>query len=202
MSRNWWLLLAIALGFFVVWLLWPRGGSAASPSATPKPFDARLYMGTWHERARMDSFFEPPELACVTATYGGLTADNSFDVVNRGVMLNCEERVTRGRASPSGEPGQFLVSFPPYGMGDYRILDVQADPTRTQYTQSIVGSAKRDLLWVLMRDPKVEVDYERVWAIAKESGYSDAGLAKLRRDVPTDGCCGKKGGAAAPLSQS
>ena len=145
-------------------------------------FDARRYLGTWYEIARLDHSFER-DLTHVRATYSPM-ADGRIEVVNRGYDSRVKSwQEIRGTARLAGEPelGSLLVSFfPPFEAGYHVIaLDRQA------YRWAIVAGPNRKFLWVLSRTPRIDPALRgKLWHIVEEAGYDPGLLIKVPQDRP------------------
>lgn len=138
------------------------------------------YAGRWFELARLSSPFEFGCARNATATYLP-QPDGRLQVVNR-----CETRRGRARQAQgvarvvhgSGNSKLRLSFAPrllrwlPFAWADYWILDVLPD-----YSAAIVGTPRRDGLWLLARSPSLAPEAtERLLARAAAQGYDIAAL--------------------------
>lgn len=134
--------------------------------------DQARYLGLWHEQARLPNSFEE---GCqrATAEYA-LRDDGLISVVNTCFEANGEQRVARGRARPTGEPGEGKLEVSFFGpfWAKYWVLD-----RGENYEWSIVGEPEGRYLWVLTRDreitPAMRAAFERR---ITELGYRPAEL--------------------------
>ncbi len=124
---------------------------AQEPNTTPADeLDLERYLGTWHETARFNNFFERG-LHAVTALYERM-ADGRIRVTNSGTAADGVRHDATGVAQQQegGTGGELEVSFvPPYNhfFSDYRVLYVTPD-----YSGALVSDADGDMLWLLERD--------------------------------------------------
>ncbi len=155
---------------------------AAHIDTTPtKELDLSRYLGTWHETARLENFFERG-LHAVTALYEKM-ADGHIRVTNSGTAADGVRHDVVGvarTAEGASSPGDLEVSFvPPYShfFSDYRILYVTPD-----YTGALVSDADGDNLWLLERsapgNPSVR---ERLLDEARQRGFD---VTELIYDSP------------------
>lgn len=154
-----------------------------TPRTVPS-VDLTRYSGRWHEVARFPMRFQDnSSLRCeeVTATYfpaaaGGISVLN--ECVN-GLDPARERRSARGVAYPvegSGNARLRVSFFWPF-YGDYWVLGLDPD-----YQWAVVGSPKRDYLWILSRTPSLPApQMEQALAIARAQGFD---LSRLMRTAP------------------
>ncbi|MEF8690712.1 UNVERIFIED_CONTAM: lipocalin family protein, partial [Comamonas sp. A-3] len=91
-------------------------------------FDAKRYMGTWYELARIDHSFEK-DLTQVSASYS-LNDDGSVAVLNRGFdSVKQKWREAEGKARFLGSPdvGALKVSFFGPFYGGYNVVSLDED---------------------------------------------------------------------------
>ncbi|WP_200333070.1 lipocalin family protein [Thiocystis violacea] len=117
-------------------------------------FQLERYLGTWHEIARLDHFFERG-LSDVSATYSR-RPDGGVDVVNRGYdAAKGEWREASGRAYFLDGPdvGSLNVSFFGPFFGAYHIFAL--DPNDRW---ALVAGDDHDYLWILARERQLPPD--------------------------------------------
>jgi apolipoprotein D and lipocalin family protein len=124
--------------------------------------DLKRYAGLWHEQARLPNRFEKKCVGPVTAEYTPQD-DGTIRVRNRCGLANgqFDEAIGSARVVPvAGQPGagRLEVRFAPAWLswlpavwGDYWILKLDRD-----YQVVLIGTPKRDYLWVLSRAPKLD----------------------------------------------
>ena len=134
-----------------------------APLQVVAPVDLKRYAGLWHEQARLPNRFQARCAGPVTAEYTPL-ADGTVEVRNRCILANgrVDEAVGSARVVPvAGQPGagRFEVRFAPEWLGwlplvwgDYWILKLDRD-----YQVALVGTPNRQALWVLSREPRLDV---------------------------------------------
>lgn len=129
-------------------------GCAVSVPKGIKPvtaFDARRYMGTWYELARIEHRFERG-LTEVSAHYS-LNDDGTVSVVNRGYdSAKKEWRQANGKARFLGEPdvAALKVSFFGPFYGGYNVVSLDDD-----YQTSLVIGNSLDYFWLLSRSKSI-----------------------------------------------
>jgi apolipoprotein D and lipocalin family protein len=145
-----------------------------APLQAVAPVDIRRYAGVWYEQARLPNRFEKPCTGTVSAEYTPL-ADGTIEVRNSCVRDDgtLDEAIgTAHVVTVAGQPGagRLKVRFAPAWLswlpavwGDYWILKLDRD-----YEVALVGTPKRDFLWVLSRAPvlddsaiETELEYAR-----------------------------------------
>lgn len=117
-----------------------------------KSFEAKRYLGTWYEVARLDHSFERG-LSGVTANYS-LREDGGIKVINRGCdQEKGEWSEAEGKAYFVGEKdeGFLKVSFFGPFYGTYAVFGLD----KQDYQYSFVSGPDTDYLWLLSREPQV-----------------------------------------------
>lgn len=112
-------------------------------------FDAKRYVGTWYEIARLENRFEKG-LEKVAAEYS-LRDDGGLTVVNRGYdPKKGRWKEATGKAYFVGPPtrGRLKVSFFGPFYGAYNVIDLDED-----YGWSLVCGKDHAYLWILSRTP-------------------------------------------------
>ena len=144
-------------------------------------FDFHQYLGRWYEVARLDNRFQRG-LEQVTATYS-LRQDGSIRVENAGwSSRKQQERKVVGKAKfvAGKQIGHLKVSFWGPFYGSYVILYLEAD-----YSVAIVCGARRDLCWILAREPELsEKDLAKYLSIAKNHGFAVEDFIYTARSKP------------------
>ncbi len=144
-------LLAALLGL----LLFLTGCTGVPTGIVPvHGFDARRYLGTWHEIARLDHGFERG-LTPVTATYAARD-DGGISVLNRGYdPAQAKWREATGRAYflVDRHTASLKVSFFGPFYGGYHVFAL--DP---EYRWAMIAGPSRDYFWILARDPVLSPD--------------------------------------------
>ena len=129
-------------------------GCAVDVPSGVKPvtgFDAKRYMGTWYELARIDHSFEK-DLTQVSASYS-LNDDGSVAVLNRGFdSVKQKWREAEGKARFLGSPdvGALKVSFFGPFYGGYNVVSLDED-----YQTSLVIGSSLDYFWLLSRNKSI-----------------------------------------------
>lgn len=129
-------------------------GCAVSVPSGIKPvtsFDAKRYMGTWYEIARIDHRFEKG-LTQVSANYS-LNEDGSVVVANRGYNADKKEwRQADGKARFLGatDVAALKVSFFGPFYGGYNVVSLDDD-----YQTSLVIGDSLDYFWLLSRSKTI-----------------------------------------------
>ena len=113
------------------------------------PFELQLYLGQWHEIARLDHRFERG-LTEVTANYS-LREDGGVKVINRGFNAEDNEwQQAEGKAYFVGDSntGALKVSFSGPFYGSYNVARLSDD-----YSMALVMGPSLDYAWLLSRSP-------------------------------------------------
>lgn len=132
-------------------------GCAVSVPVGVKPvagFDARRYMGTWYELARIDHRFEKG-LTRTSAHYT-LNDDGTVKVVNRGFDASRQEwRESEGRARFLGDPSiaALKVSFFGPFYGGYNVVSLDDG-----YQTALVVGSSPEYFWLLSRSKQIPAD--------------------------------------------
>jgi apolipoprotein D and lipocalin family protein len=132
-------------------------------------FEAKRYLGTWYEIARLDHSFERG-LSNVTATYE-LRQDGGVRVLNRGFSQKSGKwEQAEGKAYFVSGPGtgRLKVSFFGPFYGAYNIIDLDM----ANYSYSMVCGPDRSYLWILSRGSKLdETTLDRLVEKARSLGF-------------------------------
>ena len=161
--------------------------AAVTPAAeTQRPvesvpsIDLKRYAGKWFEIARYPNRFQRSCTANTTATYS-LRPDNKITVLNECDDANGRRKSIKGTArlaSQKGPNSRLKVTFFWPFSGDYWIIGLDAD-----YQWAIVGTPKRDYLWILSRQPHVSDElYQNLLARIREQGFDPSRLAKTKQN--------------------
>ncbi|MBL5979771.1 lipocalin family protein [Comamonas sp. NyZ500] len=130
-------------------------------------FDAKRYMGTWYELARIEHSFEKG-LTQVSAQYS-LNDDGTVAVVNRGYDASKKEwRQANGKARFLSDPcvAALKVSFFGPFYGGYNVVSLD-----DQYQTSLVIGNSLDYFWLLSRSKSIpEQQFRRLLEKAQSLG--------------------------------
>lgn len=145
---------------------------------TVDTFDLPRFMGRWYEIARYDHRFER-RLEAVSTDYT-LLSDGTVEVLNRGIDERTgREKVARGKARVTDQPGRLRVSFFWFFYADYNVLALAPD-----YSWALIGSRSPKYLWILARTPQLSAtQLGAILRLAEEKGYATAPLIYV--DQPT-----------------
>ncbi|CAN4272377.1 Blc Bacterial lipocalin [Methylophilaceae bacterium] len=146
--------------------------------------DARQYLGTWYEIARLDHSFER-DLDYVTANYS-LRDDGGIKVTNRG--FNSKTKTWQeavGKAyfvdpinADKTNTGKLKVSFfgPFYGAYNIMVLD------KPYYNYVMVCGPDKSYLWILSRTPQLTYPIKQhLIAQAQEMGFATEQLIHVKQ---------------------
>ena len=152
----------------------PKGVTAV------RDFDAKRYLGTWYEIARLDHPFERG-LTNVTATYSR-NADGTIAVLNRGYdAAKGTWQEASAVARWAGDPAVASLKvyfFGPFG-GPYNVIELD----RESYTYALVCSGSRDYLWILCRTPAMPAETkQRLIQKAAALGFDTDALIMVAHD--------------------
>ncbi|MDN5504065.1 MAG: lipocalin family protein [Comamonas sp.] len=130
-------------------------------------FDAKRYMGTWYELARIEHSFEKG-LTQVSAQYS-LNDDGTVAVVNRGYDASKKEwRQANGKARFLSDPGVAALKVSFFGpfYGGYNVVSLD-----DQYQTSLVIGNSLDYFWLLSRSKSIpEQQFRRLLERAQSLG--------------------------------
>ena len=151
----------IAAAFGGCAVLVPRGLQPVSG------FDAKRYMGTWYELARIDHSFETG-LTQVSAQYS-LNDDGTVTVVNRGYDETKKKwREAKGRARFRGDSSVAALKVSFFGpfYGGYNVVRLD-----DAYQTSLVIGNSLDYFWLLSRSKTMpEQQFRRLLEKAQSLG--------------------------------
>lgn len=123
--------------------------SSHPPLQTVKKVDITKYLGTWHEIARYENFFEK---GCEkpNATYS-LNEDGTLKVENRCIK-NGKNDLALGEAYATDSSfAKLRVSFFWPFYGDYQIIMLDE-----HYQYAVIGEPSRKYFWILARAKKLD----------------------------------------------
>lgn len=136
--------------------------------------DLNRYLGKWYEICRLPLKWENEAATDITARYS-LESGGTVRVDNRCFDAEGKPTQSVGEAVPANDgKSQLKVSFLPEGLrwipftkGDYWVLKLDPD-----YRLSLVGTPDRAHLWLLARQPDVDVtEKEAYLAEARRQGF-------------------------------
>lgn len=141
--------------------------------------DKSRYMGTWHEIARLDFFWEK-NLTEVTATYD-IQADGTIRVVNRGFDAGknvWKERKGKAKFLGDDRTGALKVSFFGPIYAGYNIMHIDED-----YKYALIFGGSTDYMWILAREKKVPESIQQKYVqYAMRAGYATDKLVWADQD--------------------
>ena len=145
-------------------------------------FSLNRYLGTWYEIARLDHSFERG-LEQVTAEYS-LREDGGIRVVNQGYN-SAKQRWEKaeGKAYFTGDSdvGRLKVSFFGPFYGGYNIIDLD----HKSYQYSLVSGPDTSYLWILARDPVLDVSIiKHLLAKASMHGFDVNEMIFVKHKAP------------------
>lgn len=130
-------------------------------------FDAKRYMGTWYELARIDHRFERG--VSRTFAYYSLEEDGAVTVINRGYSEEKNAwKESQGKARVLGEPdvAALKVSFFGPFYGGYNIVSLDDG-----YQTALVIGSSLDYFWLLSRTKSLpDRKFRQLLRIAQELG--------------------------------
>ena len=157
---------------FALTVLLPFSTAVAMPDGAKAVtgFQLERYLGTWHEIARLDHFFERG-LTQVTATYS-MRDDGGVRVVNRGYKAKKDKwKDAEGKAYIVEEQdiGRLKVSFFGPFYGAYNIIALEPD----NYSYALVIGNNTKYMWILAREPELDpAVLESLLSKARELGFA------------------------------
>lgn len=152
--------------------------SPKNPPSTAQQVNLKEYMGTWYEIASFPNRFQKG-CRCTSAEYKLL--NNKVSVLNRCIKGDNQYfSEAKGVAwlANKNDPSKLKVRFFWPFKGDYWILYVAPD-----YQYALVGSPKRNYLWILSRKKIMdEMTYQKLIKIAKQKGFDTSKLVKTTQN--------------------
>lgn len=150
----------------------PRSNKSNSVLIKAKTIDLDKYIGTgltkrektWHQVAAFPAWFQRG-LSKITAEYTMM--DGYIEVKNSGTRANGKRKIQIGKAFASDKKNVLLVQF--FWLqpkADYIIEFVDEN-----YKYAIVGSTRKNYLWILARDKVTPTIYKELVEIANRKGY-------------------------------
>lgn len=164
--RIWPAVTALAVALFVV--------SCSVPLPPPgvtvvQNFEAKRFIGTWYEIARLDHSFERG-LDQVTATYRFMD-DGGLRVINRGYDSDRQKwQQAEGKAYFTGDPSVAALKVSFFGpfYGGYNVIALDKN-----YRHALVCGPNRNYLWILSRTPTLSSDVkQQLLATAARQGFA------------------------------
>jgi apolipoprotein D and lipocalin family protein len=169
----------------VIWLTVVLVASVTNdqPLRVVDSVDLARYAGRWYEAARLPNSFQKQCVSDVTAQYAP-RPDGRIDVLNRCKTTSGRIDEAHGIARKAGDGkndaklevrfAPAVLSFLPAVWGDYWIIGLGPE-----YTWAVVGSPKREYLWILSRTPRMsDTSYARALEIAKGNGFDVTRVVK------------------------
>lgn len=119
--------------------------------------DVERYMGKWHEFAKIPFMWEKDCIGA-TADYYFNSLSNTISVTNTCIKLGGETRSRSAIAILTSESGKLLLNF-----NDGLPANVGYQPYWVHWTDydnfAIVGGPSKEMLWILTRNEKVNVEH-------------------------------------------
>lgn len=152
------LLLVMTIGLtFALVARAKEGIEEKRPLETVSSVDLSRYVGRWYEIARLPNRFEKDCESDVTATYT-LRGDGKITVLNQCRKASGEIKNRKGTAKvvDKATNAKLKVSFFWPFSGDYWILELGPN-----YEYAVVGEPKRENLWILSREQRMDEELYR-----------------------------------------
>lgn len=161
-------------------------GNAAEPLATIPSLDVPRYLGTWYEIAKYPNRFQRECKSATSAQYSK-AGDGTLTVVNRCRRDDgsiSEAVGTARQLGPDTSPKLKVrfapqwLSFLPFVWGDYWVIDLDDG-----YQLAAVSEPKREYLWILSRQPRVDAGaYQSLLARLSARGFDTGKLETTPQD--------------------
>lgn len=149
--------------------------------------DLTRYAGKWFEIARYPNKFQKNCVGNVTAEYA-MKGGNKIEVLNSCLIENgkIDKAKGEGKISDKISNAKLEVRFAPGFLsflngvwGDYWIIDL--DPN---YQYAAVGDPKREYLWILSREPKMnDATYQNLLRRIEAMNFNPGKLVKTPQGV-------------------
>ena len=148
--------------------------------------DLNKYAGQWYEIARLPNRFEKSCAADVKATYI-LQENGKITVINECKKANGDLKIAIGEARQADKKGpnsklevRFAPSFLsllPFVWGDYWVIELSPN-----YDYAVIGTPKRDYLWILSRSPQMDdALYQQLLQKIAGHGYNINRISKTKQ---------------------
>jgi apolipoprotein D and lipocalin family protein len=153
-----------------------------TPLETVDYVDVQRYLGKWYEIALLPNSFQKG-CCCTTAEYS-LINPETIRVINTCNKDSVDGKVQmiEGKAfvvKNSGNAKLRVQFFRPF-KGDYWILELDKE----NYSCALVGAPGRKFLWILSREPEMDVAvYSMLVEKAKQKGFDVTKLQKTKQRV-------------------
>lgn len=129
------------------------------PVKTIASLDVSRYLGTWYEIAKFPNWFQKKCVGNTKAMYS-LKDGDGVRVLNSCKTANGDIAQAEGLARQIGAADSpklevrfapAWLSFLPFVWGDYWVIDLDS-----QYEVAAVSDSKREYLWILSRNPRLD----------------------------------------------
>lgn len=170
-------ILAVGLSAFVQ----VKAQSKTEVKTVPQ-VDIIRYAGKWYEIAKYPNRFQKQCVANTTAVYN-LTGGGNIEVINSCQTQDgkTDEATGRGKIADKKTYSKLKVrfapsytSFLPFVWADYWIIDLDSN-----YQYAVVGTPKRDYLWILSRTPQMDENtYQEILNRVRGQGFDTNKLVK------------------------
>jgi len=168
----------LPLTLLIVSVLLTGCGGITNPPQTVNKVSLTRYAGTWYEIASKPNMFQRG-CRCTKARYGAngdtISVTNSCYKHKDNVLSQ-----VHGKAWPvpgSGNAKLKVQFFWPF-KGDYWVLYLDK-----QYRYALVGTPKRNYLWILARSKTIpEPQYRKMLDIAKQQGFDVRDVSLTQQD--------------------
>ena len=157
-------------------------GSQLPPIETASEVDLDRFMGSWYVIASIPTSLEKNAFNAVESYQleDDGTIATTFTFLDGG--FDGKQKTYRPRGFVLDDPSNAI-----WGMrfiwpikADYRIVHVDAD-----YTETVIGRAKRDYVWIMTRQPAIpDQRYTELVEIVEKQGYDAALIRKVPQRWP------------------
>lgn len=182
MSRRW--IRSTLLTPLLAVLAACQGGSPAPMPVVPH-VDLPRFMGPWYVIANIPTRWEKGAHNAIESYT--LRDDGSIDTLfayrENGFGGELKTMQPRGFVTDRTTNAIWGMRFIWPIKADYRIIHLD-----DAYTQTVVGRAKRDYVWIMARTPQIPAaDYQRLLAIVASNGYDTSAVQKVPQQWPEQG---------------
>lgn len=160
-------------------------GFAQDPVRTVEDLDIDAYMGQWHQIAAIPARFQRKCVGETTALYE--RNDAGVKVTNTCIKEDGSEQVASAQARLNKKynmESKLQVTFVKlFGKwcwlfgGDYWVMDIDDD-----YSYSVVGTPKRNYLWILNRDPSMDLESLQALEVKIKAQHYDTCKIKITQE--------------------
>ncbi|MEP7061021.1 MAG: lipocalin family protein [Betaproteobacteria bacterium] len=163
-------------------LLALAGCASRPPMPTVSHVDLQRFMGDWRVIASIPTWIEKDAYDAVESYRldDDGTIATTFTFVDGGFGGTPKRYTPRGFVLDRTSNARWGMQFVWPIKADYRIIHLDDG-----YTQTVIGRAARDYVWIMARTPQIsDADYARLVDVVRQAGYDTGKLRKVPQRTP------------------